>query len=97
SIDRTDSYSLVFSILLIVTGSGIALFLVKKISSRIGTQVRLADRISKGDFGKVADDTHDELSSLSVSLNVMSERLSRTIGELEKKNAELNQFAYVVS
>ena len=97
SIARTDRYSLLFSILLVLIGVGIALYLVRKISGRIGSLVKLAERISLGDFGQVKDDKRDELSSLSVSLNLMSEKLSRSIGELEKKNAELNQFAYVVS
>ena len=97
SINQTDWYSFAFSALLIVIGSGIAIFLVTKISRRIGTQVKLAEAITRGEFGRVEDDKNDELSSLSVSLNHMSERLSRNIGELEKRNAELNQFAYVVS
>jgi signal transduction histidine kinase len=94
---RTDRYSLMFSIFLVVISLGIALFLVRKISRRIGPLVRMAERISQGDFGQVADDRRDELSSLAVSLNRMSAKLSSTIGELEKRNAELNEFAYVVS
>lgn len=97
AIERTDRYSLVFSILLILVGLAIAIVLVRKISRRIGSLVQLAERISQGDFGQVMDKKRDELTSLSASLNIMSERLSRTILELEKKNSELNQFAYVVS
>jgi len=97
AIERTDRYSLIFSVVLIVIGLGIAVILVRKISGRIGSLVRLAERISQGDFGRVTDDKKDELTSLSLSLNIMSDKLSRTIGELEKKNTELNQFAYVVS
>jgi signal transduction histidine kinase len=97
AIERTDRYSLAFSILLILVGLGIAIFLVRKISRRIGSLVQLAERISQGDFGQVIDKKCDELTSLSASLNIMSERLSRTILELEKKNTELSQFAYVVS
>lgn len=97
AIRRTDRYSLIFSIALVLIGVAIALYLVRKISHRIGSLVKLAGRISRGDFGQVEDDKQDELSSLSVSLNLMSEKLSRNIGELEKKNIELNQFAYVVS
>jgi signal transduction histidine kinase len=84
-------------VLLVILGAGIGIYLVRKISTRISTQVKLAERMSRGDFGKVEDDKNDELSNLSVSLNQMSERLSRNIGELEKRNSELNQFAYVVS
>ena len=88
---------MIFSILLILIGFAIALFLVRKISRRIRSLVKLAERISRGDFGQFRDDKRDELTNLSVSLNAMSERLSRNISELEKKNEELNQFAYVVS
>jgi signal transduction histidine kinase len=97
SIDRTDWYSLLFSIFLVIVGLGIAVYLVRRISARIRTLVGLAERISRGDFGVLVDDRNDELSSLSISLNTMSARLSSNIGELEKKNKELNAFAYVVS
>lgn len=59
--------------------------------------VNLANNISKGEFAIVKDNQNDELTSLSVSLNSMSETLSKNIKELEKRNKELNQFAYVVS
>jgi signal transduction histidine kinase len=41
--------------------------------------------------------SNDELTSLSVSLNRMAKTLSENILELEKRNAELDQFAYIVS
>lgn len=97
SIKTTERFSLLFSILTIMVGSGSAFYLVRKISHRIHSMVKLADNISKGDFTRVTDDKRDELSNLSVSLNFMSDRLSHNITELEKKNDELNQFAYVVS
>jgi signal transduction histidine kinase len=97
SIDQTDRYSLVFSVLLVMVGTSGAIYLVRKISRRIRSQVKLAEKISRGNFGAVYDDKRDELSSLSVSLNAMSNKLSQNISALEKRNAELNQFAYVVS
>ncbi|MBS1664631.1 MAG: CHASE3 domain-containing protein [Bacteroidetes bacterium] len=97
AIARTDRYSLMSSLLLVLVGLGTALWLVRRISGRIRPLVRLAERISQGDFSRVEDDKRDELSSLSHSLNLMSDKLSQTISELEKKNQELNQFAYVVS
>lgn len=57
----------------------------------------MAENISQGEFGKVQDNSNDELTGLSTSLNIMSEKLSKNIHELEKRNQELNQFAYVVS
>ncbi|TSD62884.1 HAMP domain-containing protein [Inquilinus sp. KBS0705] len=97
SIKRTETSSLFFSLLLIILGASLAIYIVKKISFRISSMVKLAENISQGKFTTVIDDKKDELSSLSHSLNTMSETLSRNITELEKKNNELDQFAYVVS
>lgn len=97
SIIRTDRDSLFFSVLLVIVGLSIAVYLVRKLTGRIRPLVGLAERISQGDFGTVKDNKNDELSSLVVSLNMMSVRLSNNIGELEKRNKELNEFAYVVS
>jgi len=97
SIKQTERFSLFFSVLTIIVGFSCALFLVIKISRRIASMVKLAENISRGDFSKMNDDKNDELSSLSISLNSMSDKLSRNIYDLEKTNDELNQFAYVVS
>jgi light-regulated signal transduction histidine kinase (bacteriophytochrome) len=45
----------------------------------------------------VKDVRNDELTRLSLALNSMSGQLSKTISELEKRNIELDKFAYVVS
>jgi signal transduction histidine kinase len=97
SIKQTETFSIFFSALIILVGIVSAVFIVLKISKRIDSMVILAENISQGDFTKVNDDKKDELSSLSISLNSMSDKLSLNITELEKRNAELNQFAYVVS
>jgi signal transduction histidine kinase len=97
SITRTERFSLFFSMLTIIVGTTSAFYLVKKISRRIVSMVKLAENISSGDFTRVIDNKKDELSSLSISLNFMSDKLNRNIRELEKKNDELNQFAHVVS
>ncbi|HEY9001282.1 MAG TPA: ATP-binding protein [Mucilaginibacter sp.] len=97
SINATDRFSLFFSLLLIIVGSALAFYLVQKIARRINSMVKLAEDISAGEFTTVQDEQRDELTSLSHSLNLMSEKLSRNISDLERKNDELNQFAYVVS
>ncbi|MGN6180285.1 MAG: ATP-binding protein [Mucilaginibacter sp.] len=97
SIQKTDRYSLLFSVLLIITGTAIAYFLIRKIVWRIESMVCLAERISAGDFNTVQDNKRDELTRLSTALNLMSQKLSHNINELERKNEELKQFAYAVS
>mgnify|MGYP003574958978 CR=1 FL=1 len=97
AIERTKTVSLVFVILTIVIGLASSGYIVTVIIRRINNMVTLAKNISNGEFTQVKDDKDDELTSLSTSLNVMSGRLDRNIRELEKRNTELNQFAYVVS
>lgn len=97
SIIQTQYFSLGFIILIILIGLMSTLLIIRIISKRIESMVQLADNISRGHFVKVSDNKNDELSSLSESLNVMSGTLSKNITELEKRNKELDQFAYVVS
>lgn len=97
SIENTHTASLIFLTLTICVGAGSTIYIVRLISKRIASMVRLAENISNGQFSVVVDAQNDELTGLSRSLNVMSLRLDKTIYELEHKNAELNKFAYVVS
>ncbi|HEX6172123.1 MAG TPA: ATP-binding protein [Chitinophagaceae bacterium] len=97
SIRNTHNFSLVFFVLTIVIGISTALYIVFRISKRIKTMVNFAENISDGHFTTIRDHSKDELTSLSRSLNKMSEKLERNISELENRNAELDKFAYVVS
>lgn len=97
SIERTHTFSILFITLTIVIGLTSAIFIVTMISKRIKSMVNLAQDISNGRFTTVKDTRNDELTGLSSSLNSMSDRLSKTIRELKKRNEELNKFAYVVS
>ncbi|MBC8054232.1 MAG: CHASE3 domain-containing protein [Sphingobacteriaceae bacterium] len=97
SVERTRTYSVIFLALTVFIGVLSTVYIVRLITRRIALMVNLADNISKGEFAVVKDDKNDELTSLSVSLNSMSETLDKNIKELEKRNKELNQFAYVVS
>ncbi len=97
AIKNTHTFSLIFFISTIVIGVATALFIVYRISKRINTMVLLAENISGGRFTTLKDNNNDELRSLSVSLNKMSESLQKNISELENRNAELDKFAYAVS
>lgn len=97
SITQTEYYSVIFIVLTIFIGFVSIIYIIRIISTRIASMVNLADNISKGNFIKVEDDGNDELTSLSNSLNLMSSTLSKNIKELEKRNKELDQYAYVVS
>jgi signal transduction histidine kinase len=97
SIQHTHTFSFIFFGLTIVIGIATTIYIISLISKRIKTMVRLAEDISKGKFSTVTDERKDELTSLSESLNIMSDNLNKNINELERRNAELDKFAYVVS
>jgi len=97
SIDRTHKLSAIFFILTIIIGVFSILYIVWFISRRIQTMVLLAEGISSGSFATVVDNKNDELTNLTTSLNKMSGNLSKTIKELQNRNTELDNFAYVVS
>lgn len=98
SLDTTRQVSTVLTILSVLLGLGWAWYIARLISNRILTMVTLADKISKGDYQtQIVDTSKDELSQLSHSLNRMSATINETFSELDRKNSELDQFAYVVS
>ena len=69
-----------------------------EVSRRI-TQIRdLAEQVVQGDYTvKIADAAQDNLGGLAVSLNRMTQTLEASFSALEKRNQELDQFAYVAS
>lgn len=98
TINYTRNVSTGLTIFSVLLGLAWAYYITRIISNRIMTMVRLADKISKGDYKtKLVDTEHDELSKLSSSLNVMAGTIDRNIAELERKNKELDQYAYVIS
>ena len=98
SINTTRQVSTVLTILSVLLGLGWAYYITRLISNRIVKMVTLADRISRGDYQtQIVDNTKDEMSQLSNSLNRMSATIDETFTELDRKNKELDQFAYVVS
>ncbi|WP_299825055.1 CHASE3 domain-containing protein [uncultured Pontibacter sp.] len=98
SIDTTRHVSTILTILSVILALGWAYYIIRIISERIMQMVNLAEQISKGDYKtKIVDTSRDELSQLSHSLNLMSATIDESFSELDRKNKELDQFAYVVS
>lgn len=69
-----------------------------EISRRI-TQIRtLTEQVVQGDYTvKITDSAEDNLGGLATSLNRMTQTLNISFSALEKRNQELDQFAYVAS
>lgn len=98
SIRTTRQVSSILTIISVILGLCWAYFITQSISRRINKMVSLADQISKGEYKtQIQDRARDELSQLSHSLNRMSATIDETFTELDRKNKELDQFAYVVS
>ncbi len=90
------------AVLLTVVGLALGLlgaaYVTKLLSQRIQRQVQWAERLADGDYSaRMQDTTGDELTTLSGSLDRMADRMTTTIAQLEGRNRELDQFAYIVS
>lgn len=98
AVSRTGLISFYLTLFSIIVGMCVAILLAHYISSRISRMVRMADSISGGNYEvSMADHGKDELSDLARSLNHMAKVLSENISLLKRKNAELDQFAHIVS
>ncbi|QHT70482.1 HAMP domain-containing protein [Rhodocytophaga rosea] len=98
SVAGTEFISFSLTSLSIFIGLAIAVYISYRISQRINSMVTLAGQIASGNLNvQMKDTAKDELSHLSTSLNRMARTLSENISELERKNIELDRFAYVVS
>ena len=97
SIKMTQFFLGLFIGLTLVIGVVTIAFVIRSVTRRIRSMVTLAESISKGNFTIIHDNYDDELTSLSLSMNVMSSNLEKSISQLEYRNMELDKFAYVVS
>jgi len=98
SIATTRTLSFTLTIVSIVIGLLIAAFLAYIISTRILKMVNMANTIADGQYKvQVESPGRDELGRLAMSLNHMARTLDTNISELKRKNAELDQFAHIVS
>ena len=75
-----------------------AVYLVRIFSRRLRSMLDLARRMADGDYNtQIVDNERDEVSELTAALNIMARTVGANISQLESRNQELDQFAYVVS
>lgn len=98
SVANTSTISFMLTTMSLMVGGATAFYIARAISGRINNMVQLAENIAGGNFNvQIEDSKRDELSNLSRTLNDMARILEENISELERKNTELDRFAYVVS
>jgi signal transduction histidine kinase len=69
-----------------------------EVSRRIAQIRALAEQVVQGDYTvKITDTEEDNIGGLAASLNRMTQTLDESFSALEKRNQELDQFAYVAS
>lgn len=88
------NYVLIIIDFVIIIGSGIlASFVSKKFTEPIVELDHIAKKMSNLDFSQKyeIDDTEDEINNLGKSINIMSEKLEKTINQLTVNNTELEK------
>ena len=69
-----------------------------QVGRRISQIRTLAEQVVQGDYTvKITDTANDNLGGLAASLNRMTQNLDASFSALQKRNQELDQFAYVAS
>lgn len=81
---------LYFSLIILLLGTMVMLFIGHRFSKPIHNMAIVAKRMSNLDFdAKIDVCTKDEIGELGQSMNYLSEKLEKTISELKSANAEL--------
>ncbi|WP_236668777.1 sensor histidine kinase [Hymenobacter rubidus] len=98
SIARAEWLSAGLAVAALVLGLLWAVYIVRLFSKRLRNMLDLARRMADGDYNsQIVDTAQDEVSELTAALNVMARTVGANINQLENRNQELDQFAYVVS
>jgi signal transduction histidine kinase len=98
AIQQTKTITFSLTVISIITGMCIAIFLAFYISSRIVKMVRMANQIAAGQYDVHMNDSgKSELSQLARALNNMAKILDTNISILKRQKEELDQFAHIVS
>ncbi|MBD2768222.1 CHASE3 domain-containing protein [Hymenobacter sp. BT664] len=98
SIVRAEWLSAGLAVAALLLGVLWALYIVRLLARRLRGMLDMARRMADGDYGsQIVDTEQDEVSELTSALNVMARTVGANISQLESRNQELDQFAYVVS
>ena len=98
SIVRAEWLSAGLAVAALVLGLLWAVYIVRIFSRRLRSMLDLARRMADGDYSsQIIDTAQDEVSELTAALNIMARTVGANISQLESRNQELDQFAYVVS
>ena len=98
SIMRAEWLSAGLAAAALVLGLLWAVYTVRHFSRRLKNMMELARRMADGDYTThIVDTEQDEVSELSNALNRLARTVGANINQLESRNQELDQFAYVVS
>lgn len=98
AVQHTKSISFYLTVISIVAGMCIAMFVAYYISSRIAKMLKMANEIAGGNYEvEMKEDGNSELSQLARALNNMAKILFANISLLKRQKYELDQFAHIVS
>ncbi|MCG8604763.1 ATP-binding protein, partial [bacterium] len=77
---------------------GLSFIINRIITTPLSEAVRMANRISRGDYAaRIGVNTEDEIGLLSSAFSRMARKIKHSIEKLESTNQELREFAYIVS
>jgi signal transduction histidine kinase len=105
SLYRIDTIAFILGLFVVIISIALMILITRQISTRINSMVAVAETIAKGNFGiQIKDESNDEMSRLSRSLNSMTlaiqaniNKIEKSRKELESANKDLENFAYVAS
>ena len=98
SISRAQKLSGLITGLALIFGLFWAIYIVRLLARRLRSMIAMARRLADGDYKtQLVDTEHDEVTELTTALNTMARTIDQNISQLEGRNQELDQFAYVVS
>jgi signal transduction histidine kinase len=98
ALQHTKSISFYLTVISVIVGTAIAIFIAQYISTRIVRMVMMANEIAGGNYNVyMAVKGNSELSHLGRALNNMAGTLGSHIALLKRQKDELDQFAHIVS